>query len=315
MAGVISVGTMPPPGNWKLQGLPEERYMQPCSGDVMGSSAWIIHSTDEVEELNTRTLKRLRQRSRRRLGRAQRAGAVGFAAAWEEKFQEMMASSNDVPVLARSSHSNQIRTGRCFTEDAVEESFGQPSAVLSEQQHQDEEVMNGSERCNLLRAGQPDARALKRERQRERRRLGRCANRAAPTAAPTGHGCGHVTSTVSNMNDEGRSISIGPAEEAVPPAAALLPRWDRNNLSVEVVEAANEELYAPPLPQAEFGTTPEFEEFRAAYRQFRVGAGFGAKGEVSESPFCGECHTGPWENVSFWASLRESGSHESSPAA
>jgi len=181
-------------------------------------------------------------------------------------------------------------------------------------------------------------RSAKRQRQRARRRMGRMERSAQPTSCSesvaemseaqyegdsTG---GDLTDTTACCSlDELPSCSFedaasseeaeeeqqrgGSHQSVLGSAEALVPMWDKYNISVEVVEE-KPLVEAPPLSQAMFGTSPEFEEFRAAYRQFRLGSGFGAKGEpeasTNISPKYDESRSGPWQQMSFWTSLKDS---------
>jgi len=177
-----------------------------------------------------------------------------------------------------------------------------------------------------------NARAAKRQKQRARRRLsrieaagGRLQDKNATTStseSSEGDTSSSVdmTDTTAGLDNLSSFDSFDLGDEAFGECAAardrfateeegkwvLVPRWDRYNLSVEVVEESVDETEAPRLPQAQFETTPEFEQFRVGYRQFRLGSGFGAKGEVSGSPKDSDCESAPWEQISFWTCLRDS---------
>jgi len=173
-------------------------------------------------------------------------------------------------------------------------------------------------------------RAAKRQRQRAHRRMGRAERNAQRTSCLESvaemseaqyegdSSGGDLTDTTACCSFDGAASSEEAEEEqqrrgshqyVLGSAEALVPRWDKYNISVEVVEE-KPLVEAPPLSQAMFETSPDFEEFRAAYRQFRLGSGFGARGEpeasINISPRYDECRSGPWQQMSFWTSLKDS---------
>lgn len=214
-----------------------------------------------------------------------------------------------------------------------------PSMMMSQQGYTKRSVMHVSSSCwcpatsstGMTSHSQPLAapenqdsqlfgRAAKRQRQRENRRLGRAQKSLAATPDIDVASSADLTETTASLSDLASAAHSDAGErdvedqdvetpevpvEMISPTRALLPRWDRHNLSVEVVDdQSTEGSLSPLLPAAQFGSTPEFDEFRLAYRQFRLGSGCGAKGEVSDSPKDSDCHIGPWQQTSFWTSLR-----------
>jgi len=131
-----------------------------------------------------------------------------------------------------------------------------------------EEATNPPQRTELV------GRAAKRQRQRERRKLGwgqAAAERADASAAE---------------RSAGRT-----AERSEQPLADHFAQDDGAILA---------------LPLAEFETTREFEEYRVAYRQFRLGYATGAKGEVADTTRGEESQNSPGHFLKLWRALNTS---------
>eukprot|EP00929_Paragymnodinium_shiwhaense_P097739 TRINITY_DN5934_c0_g1_i1.p1 TRINITY_DN5934_c0_g1~~TRINITY_DN5934_c0_g1_i1.p1 ORF type:complete len:335 (-),score=84.08 TRINITY_DN5934_c0_g1_i1:255-1259(-) len=144
-------------------------------------------------------------------------------------------------------------------------------------------------------SAQNSARALKRQLQRERRRMGRAEARmqqqADAAAAAINTAAGAQTSAVVaalTCNHEERTAHKAVGDSAVGRMKVVVKH---TFIECTYDEFHEEETHRSSsrspqsedatLPAAEFETTPEFEEFRRAYRMFRLGFHRGAKGEVS----------------------------------
>lgn len=130
---------------------------------------------------------------------------------------------------------------------------------------------------------QTPARAMKRQQQRERRKLAKAEGAAVVVAG--GAAAGRVVAT-------GGAAVKAPAAAAL--AASPLPLFPvRLVLKHTFIDAYDEgpledsdgsqdlDLQTPELPAALFETSAEFEEWRIAYRRFRLGSHVGARGEYS----------------------------------
>jgi len=90
----------------------------------------------------------------------------------------------------------------------------------------------------------------------------------ATSTATTGSAAGSSPCQSSaGLSHESSPMSLPAAEPLHPGASLALPPGLEN---------------LENLPPAKFGTTPEFEQYRVAYRNFRLGHASGARGEVSD---------------------------------
>lgn len=113
-------------------------------------------------------------------------------------------------------------------------------------------------------------RAAKRQRQRLRRRLGRAESAADRVQA---------RSVVDDASTSSGATSTCPSEPSVDEAQSISAHSSKD----DAAEKALRKGTSPSLPELSFAATPEFEQYRLAYRSFRLGNAVGAKGEVSDA--------------------------------
>jgi hypothetical protein len=123
---------------------------------------------------------------------------------------------------------------------------------------------------------------LKRQLQRDRRRFFRAAKNVVSTEDVSHSGVDDSSSARTSDDDA--------------PLAPISNRTQETRLIVrntffdgDTSGSEEDELEVSELPTAEFGATDEFEEFRRAYRRFRLGYHRGAKGEASAPKRNFEC--------------------------
>jgi len=121
-------------------------------------------------------------------------------------------------------------------------------------------------------------RAAKRQRQRLRRRLGRMEAAAERLAGRSASGDGSQTSSSGAGEGSGSTTAL-----------------ETNEMVVEASSLT--------LSKAAFTRTPEFEQYRRAYRSFRLGNAAGAKGEVSDAASPDVSQKGPVQRRTLLSSL------------